>query len=142
MYQIQGAYSFEPRRRLPGGAGILALLLFVAVAFAFVRSREGPLPKAQNVISPMSGIPSAYSEDLQHHIVSVQAALSSALQQLRKSQDTTRRAIPSLERNGLTLERARLETVAGASDAARRAIAQASEELEVINSLLKERSKP
>ena len=79
------------------------------------------------------------NEDLLHHMDTVTEKLTEAATNIRRAQDQVARTLPSVERNYLLVEKRRLESVLGMTEAVRRDLEQGRQEAELIrNSLKKE----
>jgi hypothetical protein len=78
------------------------------------------------------------AEDLLHHVDAVMEKTAVAGADLHRAEDQVSRALPGVTRNGLLVEKRRLENSLAAIEAARRDLEQNREDLELISNSLKE----
>ncbi len=112
---------------LVGGMG------FLAVRFGLGRhSSSNPSP--QPIQAPITAIS---TEDLVHHVDSVNDKVAHSAANLRRAQDQLVRTLPSLDRNYMLTERRRLENALAITESIRRELEQSRDEIELIDNSLK-----
>ncbi|PWU05351.1 MAG: hypothetical protein C5B51_14800 [Terriglobia bacterium] len=133
--------TIDYRTNRPRG-GPIVLLSAAAVLTAWYWAPK-TLPTSAVKAEPKKAaapLSEAVSEDLQHHLQSAETALAAAIEGLQRSQTNSRRVIPTLEREGLDLDRGRLQAANAAADGAHKSIEKGFEELEIAKHLLQERT--
>jgi hypothetical protein len=110
-------------------------LVFFLIRFASGRRVSGQVLPQQAT----TALTAISTEDLLHHMESVNKELAAAAAKLHRAEDHISLAIPSIKRNYLLVEKGHLESAAATTEAARRELEQSRQEFEVVlNSLKKE----
>jgi hypothetical protein len=144
--QPAGPVAGRPRPR-PRTTGVIAFLLFlsflVAAAYtAFQYWPAAPEQRSAAKAAPTAEIPASEAEDYTRHLETAEGASLRAAEEIKRAQAWMKRTIPALEQNYLAADNRRLDAAMAASEAARRYVQQARDEMEITKDLLIERSKP
>src|ERR1700680_1289980 len=128
----------------PRGSRLLrfffVIWLLAGIGFLGVKMQSGRSKPVENTVQPKHQTLTAIStEDLLHHMDNVNVRLANAAAKIRRAEDQIARALPSVERNYLLVEKRQLENAMDISEAGRRDLEQSRQDCELIlNSLRKE----
>jgi hypothetical protein len=114
--------------------------LLGGVALLAIRLQPVKTKPSEATAVPVRNARTAISlEDLLHHMEATSRVLDTAAQKVRRLQDQIDRALPSMERNYLLVEKHRLESAVAISESARRDLEECRQQFDLIlNSLKKE----
>ena len=144
-YLLPGAFS-SPQRRTNLGPVFITIFLVVLAGAGYViwlRLAKTNAPPPDSSAEKSQTVPSASTDPLMEDLnIHFQNAIRSTVRssELAKQSETRIRAVlPAMDRNYLTLERARLEAATALAEEAVREANRASEELEVAQKLTQQK---
>ncbi len=143
---LPGGFS-SPRRRANFDFVLVAVFLFVFAGAGYflwqklATTRDAPTLGAQVEKNQLTPPPATdpLMEDLAIHFKNAIRSTVHSGELVRQSQARIRQVLPALDRNYLSLERARLEAACSLAEQALREANRASEELEVAQRLTQEK---